>query len=110
MKNNIEISISKKFTTYCGLIYLLLLVYVTYSFINQQIDTNHKTTLQASSDLALIHKEIDDSIKYTEIIAKNIEEKIQSKGNNKRFIANSFKKLRVLYDSEELLFCVVLEL
>jgi len=102
MNNNIEISISKKFTTYCGLIYLLFLIYATYSFINQQLDHNNKVILRASSDLALIHKEIEDSIIYTTVIAKIIEEKIKDRAHDTNYIANSFSKIRVLYDSEEL--------
>ncbi len=102
MKRNIEISISKKFSNYCLTTCLVLLLYVTYSFISQQSNRNSQAILNGSSEVILAHREIEDSIKYASIIVQNIKKEIQQNAQDKQHIANTLKKFRILYNSEDL--------
>lgn len=102
MKRNIEISISKKFSNYCLITCLALLLYITYSFISQQYNRNSQAILDGSSEVILAHREIEDSIKYASIIVQNIKKEIQQNAQNKQHIAKTLKKFRILYNSEDL--------
>lgn len=101
-KSRISISISKKFYQYCLLACFSLSIYITHSFIDQQLNKNDQIIFQGSSELILAHKEFEDAIKYVSVVAQNIGEEIKKNPQNKIYIFNTLRKFRVLYGSKDL--------
>lgn len=101
-KNNLQISISKKFTYYSLIICSIVLLYITYSFFDQQYNRNKQVVNDAILETNFAHRELEDAIQYSSILVKNLTREIRKNPDDHQYIADVLKKFKIVYSSEDL--------